>query len=508
MAATLRAGDARRGAAAPAAHPRAQLHRPAGARRRASTPASRTPAAQRRASSPSSRSRARSPPACSTGPTARGIGFSHFVSLGDSADVDFGDLLDYLASDARTRAILLYVESVKHARKFMSAARAAARNKPVIVVKAGRAPRRRAGAAASHTGALAGSDAVFDAAFRRAGMLRVDTLEELFDAAETLARRAAWRGERLAILTNGGGAGVLAADALAARRRQARRRFAARRSAALDAVLPRPGRTAIRSTSSATRRSQRYADALRSRCSTTPEVDARAVHACADRHRAGGARSPAPACRSCSDARQAGARAAGSAAPRWRGARALFAAAGTAGYDTPERRRARLRCSWSQYRRNQALLLQTPPSSAGELAPMRDGARRVDRRGARRRAATCWTKPRPRQCWRPTAFRWSRRARRRDADEAADAAAAHRLSGRAEDPLAATSRTSRDVGGVALDLAIGDARARRGGAHARQRRAACRPRALAGFTVQPMAHAAARARADRRRRDRPGVRAR
>ena len=144
---------------------------------------------------------------------AQNIGFSHFVSLGDSADVDFGDVVDYLASDPATRAILLYAESVKSARKFMSATRAAARNKPLIIVKAGRAP-TGAQAAASHTGALAGSDLVFDAAIRRAGMLRVDTLEALFDAAETLAHARAWRGERLAILTNGGGAGVLAADAL------------------------------------------------------------------------------------------------------------------------------------------------------------------------------------------------------------------------------------------------------------------------------------------------------
>ncbi|HAL38745.1 MAG TPA: GNAT family N-acetyltransferase, partial [Polaromonas sp.] len=145
---------------------------------------------------------------------SKGIGFSHFISLGDSADVDFGDVLDYLGSDPGTRAILMYMESVKAARKFMSAARAAARNKPVILVKAGRAP-EGAKAAASHTGALAGSDAVFDAAVRRAGMLRVDTLESLFDAAETLAHVRPWRGRRLAILTNGGGAGVLAADALA-----------------------------------------------------------------------------------------------------------------------------------------------------------------------------------------------------------------------------------------------------------------------------------------------------
>ena len=148
----------------------------------------------------------------------RGIGFSRFVSLGEQADVDFGDLLDWLASDARTRAILLYVESLSTARKFMSAARAAARNKPVLVVKAGRSPQGQA-AAASHTGALAGSDLVYDAAIRRAGMLRVDTMGDLFVAAETLAHfRTPARGldaeeaPRITLVTNGGGAGVLAAD--------------------------------------------------------------------------------------------------------------------------------------------------------------------------------------------------------------------------------------------------------------------------------------------------------
>ena len=104
---------------------------------------------------------------------SRGIGFSNFISLGDSADVDFGDVLDYLGSDADTHAILLYIESITAARKFMSAARAAARNKPVIVVKAGRMS-EGAKAAISHTGALAGLDDVYDAAIRRAGMLRVD----------------------------------------------------------------------------------------------------------------------------------------------------------------------------------------------------------------------------------------------------------------------------------------------------------------------------------------------
>jgi acetyltransferase len=141
------------------------------------------------------------------------IGFSCLVSLGNCADVDFGDLLDYLCHDPHTRAILLYVEAITGARKFMSAARAAARNKPVIVVKAGRHA-EGAKAAASHTGALAGSDDVYDAAFRRAGLLRVDTTRELFDAAETLTRLRPLSGERLAIVSNGGGPAVMATDAL------------------------------------------------------------------------------------------------------------------------------------------------------------------------------------------------------------------------------------------------------------------------------------------------------
>ena len=143
----------------------------------------------------------------------RGIGFSHLVSLGDMADVDFGDLLDYLASNPETRAILLYIEAVTEARKFMSAARAAARMKPTIVVKAGRHA-EGARAAASHTGAMAGSDAVYEAVFRRAGMLRVYSLDELFDAVEILAMAPRAKGPRMAILSNGGGLAVLATDHL------------------------------------------------------------------------------------------------------------------------------------------------------------------------------------------------------------------------------------------------------------------------------------------------------
>ncbi|WP_316395370.1 bifunctional acetate--CoA ligase family protein/GNAT family N-acetyltransferase [Bradyrhizobium sp. 33ap4] len=144
----------------------------------------------------------------------RRLGFSGIASIGDQLDVDVADLLDYFALDDHTSAILIYLEAVKDARKFMSAARAAARLKPVVIVKSGRME-QGAKAAATHTGALAGSDAVYDAAFRRAGMLRVYDLRQLFDCAELLGRGFVPRGNRLAILTNGGGLGILATDRLA-----------------------------------------------------------------------------------------------------------------------------------------------------------------------------------------------------------------------------------------------------------------------------------------------------
>ncbi|MFT3763846.1 MAG: bifunctional acetate--CoA ligase family protein/GNAT family N-acetyltransferase [Pseudoxanthomonas sp.] len=144
---------------------------------------------------------------------SREVGFSAVVSLGDAVDVDFADLLDHFATDHRTRAILLYVERIRDARKFMSAARAAARAKPVVVVKSGQ---RGPAPGFEEVGmrALAPQDAVYAAAFRRAGLLQVDTLDELFAAAETLGRLRTFPGRRLAILGNGGGVGALALDQL------------------------------------------------------------------------------------------------------------------------------------------------------------------------------------------------------------------------------------------------------------------------------------------------------
>lgn len=142
-----------------------------------------------------------------------GVGFSQVVSLGDMADVDVADCLDLLAGDAKTSAIILYLESIPSPRKFMSAARAAARAKPVIAIKPGRHA-EAARAAATHTGALSGADRVVDAVLRRAGILRINDLSELLDATETIARFAPLERTQVGIVTNGGGAGVLAVDRL------------------------------------------------------------------------------------------------------------------------------------------------------------------------------------------------------------------------------------------------------------------------------------------------------
>jgi acetyltransferase len=142
-----------------------------------------------------------------------GIGFAYFVSIGSMLDVDFGDLINYLGHDPEVSSIVLYMESLTNIRKFMSAARAVSRVKPIVVLKAGRS-KAGASAAYSHTGAMAGEDAVYDAGFKRAGIVRVDTIEELFDCAELMAKQPLPMGPGVGILTNGGGPAVMAVDAL------------------------------------------------------------------------------------------------------------------------------------------------------------------------------------------------------------------------------------------------------------------------------------------------------
>jgi acetyltransferase len=166
------------------------------------------------------------------------VGFSAFVSVGSMLDVGWGDLLTHFGDDPHTRSIVCYMESVGDARAFLSAAREVALHKPVVILKVGHTD-AGSRAAASHTGALTGSDAVFDAAVRRAGVLRVGTVEELFDLAEVLAKQPRPRGPRLALVTNAGGAGALAADALVLAGGQVAGLAPATR-AALDACLPAP----------------------------------------------------------------------------------------------------------------------------------------------------------------------------------------------------------------------------------------------------------------------------
>jgi acetyltransferase len=299
---------------------------------------------------------------------ARGVGFSHLVSLGERIDVDFGDLLDMLASDAHTRAILLYIESIESPRKFMSAARAAARNKPVIAIKVGRS-RNGARAAASHTGALAGADIVFDAALRRAGMLRVDTLHELFLAAHTLARLSGAATGALTVLTNGGGGGVIAADA-AERLGVPLYEPDAAMQATLDAVLPPNWSHGNPVDIVGDAPVERYVEALEALLASPATGTVLMLHA------------PTAIVPSADIARAlvpVAARASGRVMGCWLGeaavaeARRVFTAAGIADYAMPEDavRAVALLRTW---RANQEALLQTP-AFAALPAPRADEAR-------------------------------------------------------------------------------------------------------------------------------------
>ena len=302
----------------------------------------------------------------------RGIGFSHIVSLGDMSDVDFGDLLDYLALDSATKAILLYVENVTQARKFMSAARIAARAKPVLVVKAGRGE-AGARAAASHTGALAGADIVYDAAFRRAGTLRVKSLRELFDAAETVASGVRPHGDRLSIVTNGGGLGVMAADALEARGVPPLPLSEVAR-AALDAVLPTAWSRANPVDILGDAHSDRYESAFAALVRHS-EPDAILVMNCptgvADNLEAAEAvltakaRHPEVPVLACWMGE------ATAAEPRKR-----FADAGVPSFETPEEA-VNAFVNLVEYDRNQAALLETPPASPERSPAARKEARAI-----------------------------------------------------------------------------------------------------------------------------------
>ncbi len=306
-----------------------------------------------------------------TGALPNNVGFSNVVSLGAESDVDFGEVLDYMVADPRTESIFLYIEGIKNARRFMSALRAAARCKPVLLIKVGKHPAGKQ-AALSHTGALVGADDVFDAALRRAGVVRLGKVGQMYAAAQALFSHFRPRGNRLMIVTNGGGPGVMAADHASdigiplAEMGDATRQK-------LDAVLP--------PTWSKANPIDIVGDA-------TPERYAASIGACLeDEHVDGVLAILTP--QAMTDPTQA-ARAVIEVAKQsdkplvicWMGeeqvreARLLFKGAGIPSFSTPEPA-VELFSHISNYYRNQQLLMQAPASISDQIAPRLESAKLV-----------------------------------------------------------------------------------------------------------------------------------
>ncbi len=312
---------------------------------------------------------------------AHNVGFSHFISMGAGIDIDFGDVLDYLGSDPRTSAIMLYIESIRDARKFISAARAASRNKPVLAIKSGRS-RDGARAAMSHTGVLAGTDSVYDAALRRAGVLRVHDFDEIFEAVGTLGHVAAGpargaRGERLAVLTNAGALGILTADALSLHNGTLAT-LSETTLTALGGFLPAGWSQGNPVDIGGHASAERYAQALQVLL-TASEVDAVMVM-----HAPMALTAPTDIAKAVAEVtRNAGRSKAVSTC--WVGdssvdaARQLFEAAHIPSYASPEQA-VRAFMHLVQYRRNQEILMQTPASLPKFFRPDADRARTIIRR--------------------------------------------------------------------------------------------------------------------------------
>jgi acetyltransferase len=408
-----------------------------------------------------------------------GVGFSHLISLGDMADVDFGDALDYLANQREARAILLYIEAVSDARKFMSAARAAARMKPVIVVKAGRY-HQSAKAATSHTGALAGNDDVYDAAFRRAGMLRVHSLEELFDAAETLAMQWKSKGDRLAVLTNGGGIGVLATDAIVEQGARIAE-LSTRTVDQLNAVLPAAWSHGNPVDILGDAPGSRYTQALEI-LSKDINIDATLVLNCPT------------AVASSTEAAKAVVGAVGNQGnvpilTSWVGdgsareARRLFAGRRIPTYNTPEQA-VRAFMHMVNYHRNQTLLMETPPSVPEDFIPDPELVRGiVEQALADNRAWLDETEAK--KVLAAYGIPVARTQLASTPDEAA-ACAAQIGEAVAIKIVSPDIIHKSDVGGVALDL-VGPSAVRDAAQAMQERVRQLQPEArLTGFSVQPM----------------------
>ncbi|MEW6373623.1 MAG: bifunctional acetate--CoA ligase family protein/GNAT family N-acetyltransferase [Pseudomonadota bacterium] len=414
---------------------------------------------------------------------SRGIGFSHFIALGDSSDVDLGDVLDYLASDGATGSILLYVDELRYARKFMSAARAAARSKPTLILKAGRgAHAGGAGsrAVATESGALAGMDDVFDAAIRRAGMLRVFTTEELFAAAETLAHARPLHGERLAILSNGFGPAVLAADALVCGAGSLAV-LAPETQERLGALLPAGGSRANPVNLLGDAEPERYRQALEILLQDKGADAVLVIHSpTATVDSADIAEAIAPLARGASR----------NVLSCWLGgdsvarARELASNAGMPTFDTPEDAVAGF-LQIVHYRRNQNLLMQVPPSISSTLASGRATARALVHE-ALKSGRYLLSDPETKAILRAYGMDLVETRRALDIDEAVAAAKSIGFPV-AVKILSPDVMHKSDVGGVALDLDSEQA-VRAAAGRVRRRLAELRPEArFEGFSVQAMA---------------------
>jgi len=412
------------------------------------------------------------------------LGFSQIVSLGDMADVDVGDCLDMLAGDARTKTILLYLESIPNPRKFMSAARAAARIKPVIAIRPGR-HEQAAKAAATHTGALSGADRVVDAALSRAGILRVEGLAELFDAAETTARFAPLKRARVGIVTNGGGAGVLAVDRLMDCKGELAE-LTEQTIAALDAALPATWSHANPVDIIGDAPPERYRAAV-SAVAADSATDALLVLNCPT-----GLASPINAARAVAGLTQNGQIGGKPVLTCWLGehtarkGRRVLQKAGVASFDTPSDAASAVGylASWA---RAQAALQRVPSASSDEVSADREAVRRILRAVAAE-GRRMLTEPEAKAVVAAYGVPVPQTRVARTPAEAAKEAAT--LLGEAESVvvklLSKTITHKSDVGGVVLGIrSAEDARAAAAGIAKRVKERVPGAR-IDGFAVQPM----------------------
>lgn len=409
----------------------------------------------------------------------RGIGFSCIVSLGDGVEIDFADVMDYLANDDDTKVILLHIEAIHARREFMPAARAAARNKPVLLIKGGRGRNGNGTIGPFLAEALASPDDAFDAAVRRAGALRVETIDELFGAVETLARSKQVRGERLAVLSNGMGAAMMALDEIEAGEGGEATQLWPETLAKLTKELP-PGIPGNPIDLGIGASPALYAAVLKVLLEAS-EVDAvlviHAPNAMVESHEV--AQAVIDTQRRCR----------GTVLACWIGgetsasALKLFAEAGLPSYSSivPAVRGFRHQV---HYRRNQTMLMETPPADADDFRPARGAARLIVERGLSRPGGILGD-PETRVLLAaygiPTV-----ESTLADTGEAA-AAAADRIGYPVALTLSSPDLPRKwDVGGVALNLENADAvRAAAGGILRRVRETVPQAR-IEGFAVQRM----------------------